>query len=675
MQLLRFIPVRLVMLLIAGILTSHNAELSPEFPFLLAGIALFLLALILVGLLHLPAMAHGLLIAVTAFSLGMLSYTTALPENQRNHYVQYDFKGRHQFYLRIREVLKPTAYSGRYLAVMEQADSIKVRGRVLLNIRSAAVRTLKVDELLVLRGTLAEIKPSSNPYQFDYRKYLENLGIKRQLTADSTQIPLQPTLNATLYGKAAELRNRVVARLAEAGMGRNALSIVKALLLGQRTDITPDTFNAFRDAGAIHILAVSGLHIGILLLLINFLLTPLERLPGGRVVKLCLLLFLLWGYALLAGFTASIIRAVSMFSFVAYALYLNRPANSYNILALSVFFILLTIDPGLLFQAGFQMSYAAVMAIVWLHPLLQKLWSPRNLPARKIWQLLSVSLAAQAGVLPVSLFYFHQFPGLFFISNLFIIPFLGVLLGYGFLAATLAYAGILPHVMVTGYEMLIDSMLWLIKLISAQEVFIFKDIPFALPDLLLVYLLIAFLARILSKPSLGRVTLLLLSVILLQCRFCWLAYSVSRVEKVWILHRLRQTIVMHQAGGRLLACTNTSMADTRLFSEFKIGTRCRQLTTVPLRRAYHWGPSRLVIIDDKGLWPAPDSGKLYLLMTGSPKIHLGRLLDSLRPAMVIADGNNYPSFTARWKSSCERRKIPFRDTGTDGAFCIPLDGN
>lgn len=107
-----------------------------------------------------------------------------------------------------------------------------------------------------------------------------------------------------------------------------------------------------------------------------------------------------------------------MFSFVAYAFYLNRPNNTYNILALSMFFILLVFNPLLLFDVGFQMSYAAVFAIVWIYPLLQKFWNPKKWLLKYVWQLLSVSIAAQIGVLPISLYYFHQFPGLFFYIQL-----------------------------------------------------------------------------------------------------------------------------------------------------------------------------------------------------------------------------------------------------------------
>jgi len=247
----------------------------------------------------------------------------------------------------------------------------------------------------------------------------------------------------TLRGYAAGLRNTIIKRLAALGFAGEELAIVNALLLGQRTDISSGTYDAYKNAGAVHLLAVSGLHIGILLWILHMVFRPVELLPKGKTIKLLVLLVALWSYAVLAGLSASIIRAVSMFSFVAYALYLNRPANTFNILALSIFFVLLAFDARLLYSPGFQMSYAAVFAIVWIYPKLQAIWRPGQWLPRKIWQLLSVSLAAQLGVLPISLFYFHQFPALFFVSNLLVVPFLGLLLGTGFLIALLALGTVL----------------------------------------------------------------------------------------------------------------------------------------------------------------------------------------------------------------------------------------
>lgn len=313
--------------------------------------------------------------------------------------------------------------------------------------------------------------PPLNPHQFDYKSYLKGLGISHQLRLNTNNFFLKENPSPTLFGISASVRNKIIDKLKQASFGKEELGIIQALLLGQRNDISAETYNNYKNAGAVHILAVSGLHIGILLLLLQFLLRPLERLPKGKTLKLIAIVALLWCFALLAGLSPSVVRAVTMFSFVAYALHLNRPSDTFNTLALSMFFILLVIDPNLLFHVGFQMSYAAVLAIVWVYPLLQKLWYPKNKILRYFWQLISVSIAAQLGVLSISLFYFHQFPGLFFISNLVIIPALGLILGMGIVVILLALLNLLPDFLVSLYDTLIHWMNSIIGWVAEQEAF------------------------------------------------------------------------------------------------------------------------------------------------------------------------------------------------------------
>ena len=202
-----------------------------------------------------------------------------------------------------------------------------------------------------------------------------------------------------------------------------------------------------------------------------------------------------------------------MFSFVAYAFYLNRPSNTYNILALSMFFILLVFNPLLLFDVGFQMSYAAVFAIVWIYPLLQKFWNPKKWLLKYVWQLLSVSIAAQIGVLPISLYYFHQFPGLFFISNLLIVPFLGLILGLGIVVIALILLNLAPNILIEIYDSLIGSMNTIIGWVAQQEAFIFKNIPFDTAQLMLSYCLIIALIWVLTKVTFKRTIVLLICLL------------------------------------------------------------------------------------------------------------------------------------------------------------------
>ena len=292
---------------------------------------------------------------------------------------------------------------------------------------------------------------------FNYKKYLEKQQVFHQMYVKENEFVQLLKSKLTLKGHASLFRNRINVALKKHGFKDNELGVINALLLGQRKEIDTDLLDDYANAGAIHILAVSGLHVGIILLILNFLLKPMERLKYGKTIKLFCVVFLLWSFAFVAGLSASVVRAVSMFTAVAIGWQVNRPSNIYNTLVISMF-ILLLMHPFFLFDVGFQMSYLAVFSIVWLQPLFYRIWSPRFKLVDYFWKLLTVSFAAQLGVLPLSIFYFHQFPGLFFLSNLLIIPILGVVLIGGILTIMLSLIDLLPQFVADIYVEIIKLM-------------------------------------------------------------------------------------------------------------------------------------------------------------------------------------------------------------------------
>ncbi|MFK5972625.1 MAG: ComEC/Rec2 family competence protein [Flavobacteriaceae bacterium] len=367
--------------------------------------------------------------------------------------------------------------------------------------------------------------------------------------------------------------------------------------------------------------------------------------------------------------TSSVIRAVTMFSFVAYARYLNRPGNTFNILALSMFFILL-INPSLLFQVGFQMSYAAVFAIVWIYPLLQKFWYPKNVVLRKMWQLLSVSIAAQLGVLPISLFYFHQFPGLFFVSNMVIVPFLGLILGIGILVIVLSLLHLLPNFMVEAYNVLIRSMNNVIAWVAQQEAFVFKDISFDAVQLIISYAILIGLVLVATKASFKRTRALLTSIIAFQIWLLYTTYDVHTKEDVLILHQNRNSMLLFRKGNKLKLLSSNPEPNKKIITDYKLAERIGTIEQGPLENSYRVSQQNLYIMDSLRIYPPNKNRPDYVLLTQSPRLNLERFIDSVRPRVIIADGSNYKRDIKRWKASCDKRKLPFHYTGEKGAYTI-----
>lgn len=667
MHLLNFIPIKLTLFLILGILFGHYLNLGIQLPIILTAILFGFLSYLFVKKTSRNSISFGLTSLLATVCIGVLAISLWKPKNQNHHYTHQNLEKSYTWKFKIREVLKSSSYSDRYIAEILSADEKNITGKILLSFNTDnLIQKLHVDDELIAFDILSEVNTPLNPHQFDYKNYLEGLGIYHQLRLHETNHFLAKNKSKTIYGIAAALRIKITAKLKQADFDSDQLGIIQALLLGQRNDISEATYIDYKNAGAVHILAVSGLHIGILLLLLQFLLQPIEKLPKGKTIKLLVIVTLLWCFALLAGFSASIIRAVSMFSFVAYALYLNRPSNTFNILALSMFFILLVINPMLLFQAGFQMSYAAVFSIVWIYPFLQKLWLPKNRILKKVWQLLSVSIAAQLGVLPISLFYFHQFPGLFFVSNLLVVPFLGLILGMGILVIALALCNYLPDFLVRWYNALIGLMNKVIAWVAQQEAFVFKNISFDFVQLLLSYLIIITFIMVFTKTTFKRVSMLLFTVIGFQIWLYFVGYSSNQKQDLLIAHRTKNSIIIQQIGNSLAVIAKDTTTIKRIVTNYQVAKRIETISYSKIKNSYTFNDETILMIDSLGVYF--NQNRDYILLSQSPKINLERMIDSVNPKQIIADGSNYHSYINRWRKTCLKRKLPFHYTGEKGAY-------
>ncbi len=672
MRFIDFISVKLTFFLIVGILLGFHLDIKPVLSFLFLTVFIILLALFLNKGFKKRNVRFGGIAMLTTISLGIFIATIAKGENFNHHYSHKTVEKENLWNLKVEEVLKATTYSDRYVVKINSVNGTPATGKILLSIPNDSIeKKLNVDDEILLKSRATEIGKPLNPHQFDYRAYLKKKGITYQLRVKSNEVVKLPNESKTLIGKAAHFRNHIIHNLKKADFGKDELAVIQALLLGQRNDISEDTYNNYKNAGAVHILAVSGLHVGIILILLQFFLRPIERLPKGKTLKLVLIVVLLWGFAFIAGLSPSIVRAVTMFSFVAYAMHLNRTTNTFNIIVLSMFFTLL-VKPMFLFKVGFQMSYAAVFAIVWMYPKLQRFWFPENWLIRKIWQLLSVSIAAQLGVLPISLFYFHQFPALFFVSNLAIVPFLGIILGIGLFVIALSLINILPQFLVSSYCFLIRKMNSIVACVAQQEGFVFRDIPFDQIQLILGYLLIFGLVFSLSKPKFKNIAFLLAVIVLLSGWSVYNQLKLNNKQKLILAHQTKNTIFLYQNKNELGVLASNLEATERITNDFKVAERITAISLDSLQNSYALNGKYLFVMDSLGIYP--NHMKVgHLLLTQSPKVNLARVIDSIKPKRILVDGSNYKSYIQRWKATCIKKKVPFHYTGEKGAFYFEIN--
>jgi competence protein ComEC len=291
----------------------------------------------------------------------------------------------------------------------------------------------------------------------------------------------------------------------------------------------------------------------------------------------------------------------------------------------------------------------------------------------KVWQLTTVTTAAQLGVLPLSLFYFHQFPGLFFLSNLLIIPCLGLILGMGILVIFLALLNILPLFLVKSFQFSIDLLNMLVGWIAKQEHFLFQNISFDLLSMIGTYFTLIALVYYLSNPKAKRLMWVFVCVFLIQLVAIKNKWLLENKNEIVIIHKNRSSLLINKQGTEAKAYS--SMNSLNLNEEYnlknyRIGKNIAAVSSKKLPNIISLKGERLFIIDSLGVYDIPKMHPDYILLSNSPKINLNRVLEQHQVKTIIADGSNYTSFIKRWKQSCIKNKIPFHNTGEKGAYII-----
>lgn len=619
--------------------------------------------------------SFGMMAFLTTISLGIAIENFHEEKNHASHFSHLATIETTQ--VRVHEVLKSNSYYDRYIGKVFSADAKAVSGKVLIYIQKDSVsKPLPVDSVLHTEIPFTEIKLALNPTSFDYKAYLNDRYIYHQLYLKPNEFIVAQHPSKTVYGAADTLRRTIHKRLMENNFKADELSVIEALLLGQRQQISKELQTNYANAGAIHILAISGLHIGILVFLLQFLLNPLSRFKYGKPLKLLLMISILWSFAFISGLSASVVRAVTMFTAIVIATHFRRETNTLQVLTVSMFFLLL-FKTHFLFDVGFQLSYAAVFAIVWLQPLWKKLWNPKSFLPKSFWSLLTVSFSAQLGVLPLSLYYFHQFPGLFFVANLTIIPALGIILALGILVIILAYFQLLPAFLSTLYSFIIQQMNTFVSWIASHDQFVIEHISMSFYQMIACYLLLIGFAQYFHLPKGKQLKIALCSILI--CQGLWFFDRAKQSEMTAsfsVFHQNKTSILAKQHGMHLQLFHDL---DSIAFA--KNYTINHQLNKVPnqvvsverLQNVYQINDSYLFRIDSLGIYQIPKLQPKYLLLSNSPKVNLNRIIETIQPSYIIADGSNYRSYVKRWQVAAKKQKIPFHYTGEKGFYAISLE--
>jgi competence protein ComEC len=675
MKVLQFPLARITIGFILGLLVAFFLKPDPKLILVLLS-----LSVITFGLSYFSARkntTNTIYFSITTYVLSLFIGTfTQIAHTdyyQKSNYTHYRtiFEKSHLLTVIIREKLKNTAFNDRYIAILSHINEQEHSGRILLNIRKNDLnQTFETGTRLHIKGILYKNRIPNNPNQFNYGKYLEKKQIYAQLYTDTDEIIVDTELKKDLWHYASSLRTRIIHNLEKSNFHKTELNVAIALIMGQQQDISPEIIQDYQYAGAIHILSVSGLHIGFILLFLNFILLPIPNTRKGSFIKLTIILVSLTLFGLIAGLAPSVARSVTMFSFVAIGTHLRKSVNIYHTLFVSILLILL-IQPSFLFDVGFQLSYTAVFFIVWLQPILSDIWKPNNAFLKYIWGILTVSFAAQIGTFPLSIYYFHQFPGLFFATNLIVIPLLSLIMVLGVLVMILAAFGYVPFFLAKPLEWSIYYLNKIINTIASFEQFIIKDIPFNSYLLIAFYLLIITIIIWFKRPSFYRLVTVLISVILIQFSYIRNEWTIQNQEELIVFNSKRNTIIAERKADNVKLISSDSIiknaSKNNALQSYLVGNFSTLKKTQKIGNTLFFKGKKILILDSLGIYPK-DIRPDILLITQSPKINIDRLLEKVKPKIVVADASNFKYIQEKWKASCTKQKIPFHSTGEKGYY-------
>lgn len=582
---------------------------------------------------------------------------------------------------------------------VEKANSYKITGRITSedkpgekviiyfekDIKSSQIQ---YGDLLILNCTLNEIKPPQNPEEFNYKKYLQNRGIKRQsyISIDKWE-KIGSDKGNLIISFGYQLRNKLLKILEENDLSGKEYAVASAILLGFDDKLDKELVSEFSGSGAMHILCVSGLHVGIIYFIFSSILFFLNQKKWQRLLKTILLLLLIWIYAMITGFSPSVLRASTMFSFIIIGQSINRRTNIYNSLAASAFLLLL-FNPFFIFEVGFQLSYFAVVGIVSIHPMLFGIWIPKNLLLRKTWSLVVVSIVAQIATFPLSLYYFHQFPNFFILTNLVAIPASTVILYSGLLVLAFSPIPFISNLFAKILSWTIQGLNTSVKFIENAPYSTLQDIQISTFEMVLFYL---FSISIIVAISQKRKAIILTSFsifILLLGSFTFRKYENTHQQKITVYNIqncfaldfidgkkrvfIADSILMNTSDKQDFHIKNHIVANgiNKSFL-FNIDKKELKSDIVFRKDNFFQFKNKRILLIDKGFEIMKSDRRIsldYIIIANNPEIEMGMLTEEFIFKELVFSSYNKKWAVTKWIEECDKLGYNYHNVNKEGAW-------
>lgn len=699
--------VRVAILLILGIFVGSYMSISLYYQL---GFTLLLFVLINViqysgSTRMMTIRLNSFLILILIFSVGVIRYSLQCTKYDNYHYTKYIDHSDYIVGQVIQEIKKKKASSSTLLSV-QSVNGQPCRGKLLVYFNKRdSLLNYTLGDIIAVNGRATPIQGMKNPRAFDYKKYLANKGIDRQifLKEDQHSLISQERL-FFVFHFANEARNWALDILDHRLPDRDEFATASAMVLGNREHISEELKTAFSDTGAVHVLAVSGLHVGIVIMFFNFLFrrTRSESKHSKKVIKFIILTLVVIAYALITGASPAVVRASIMFSTLLLGRLWFDNTNVYNILAFSAILILLY-DPNNLTDLGFIFSYLALISIVFFQPRLmrwiEQYYEPTHWLSIRILQLITVSIAAQILIFPMSISLFHKFPLYFILSGVFAVAMAPFILGFGLVLIMISWIPFISETIAVLLSLIIKVFLGIIYGIQMLPFNSVDNVWISKFSMICLYLAILAIMHLLAhkkteyelflNPSkMARnvaFSVTVLSIIGLFINSIYATYRIKTHNEMIIYDVNKTTLIDIYNGTKLnsiildsasSAQLNYACRDNRIFHGNHLPEILNLESSITRNNfIYRKGLMRFLEKNIYFLINAEIANSIpthsdILLISHSCQIPPYSILNQHTTQKVVMDGSISYKMINQWKKECLKRNIPIHITKQDGAYIL-----
>ncbi len=638
----------------------------------------------------------GMLINLFMLAAGSLSARLHLPGSDPYH-VASAAEG--IFVAAIDEPPPPTPGRTRVVVKVVARRSgkgwVRASGKAMVTLeRRSDVDLLHYGDRLLLRGAFAPVRDNGNPHAFNYTRYLYNRGITHRLHAEPWEWKLLPSMRQPgIRGTAFAVRDRLLDILRTNGLEGREFAVAAALLLGYVDDLDAGLRSGYAASGAMHILSVSGMHVGVIFIFLEFVLGFLDKRRLGKVLKAVFILASVWFYAMITGLSPSVFRSAAMLSLPILAKGMNRPPDMTNVLSASLL-LLLAIDPFLLADTGFQLSYLAVAGIMVFYKPLYDLYVTSAWLPDKVWAIVAVSLAAQAATLPLTLYVFRQFPNYFLLTNIAVVPLSSLVIYSGIVLMAVSPVPLLANLVARVLEWLVWLLNTVILAIEWLPGSVTKGISLTMTEMILLSLAVVLLYLFLQRRRAGY----LIALLAVSVAFggSLLEYRVQRLRsaRLTVFNVSRGSLFMFSAQDRAVLCYHSyragipgprALAAPALPAIEAQGIRFTRLCRMPAGgrmletpgfvplvcrgRMILYEKCRIALVDE----PPPSSLKSapradVVILRGSPRVTLARIHALFHPREIVLDASNSRYRVTQWTKEADSAGYSCHAVAEEGAF-------